>query len=127
MTGKELNRKYHELCGWKKSRQFMNEYRTETHDFWHTPDCNESTAHTVHFGINAMDGSGCRSHLPRLDRDANLAIAEADKVFANCWDSSRRAGQVFVSTARFVGTFYADGDHAFCEAILKALIAAGGK
>jgi len=73
------------------------------------------------------DGCTCGSRiLPRIDTDANAAIAEADSTFQYRWSVKRNPGDfVFFTTstssAWLAPHAYATGK-TFCEAILTALI-----
>lgn len=127
-SGEELNRKYWELCGWKLRKAYVSEFRSETWQVWHAPDCNEYEQHTVHFGIGSEPGN-CTAKLPPLHLDANLAIAEADKVFVNSkgvpyYDLYRDADQWAFDDCNDEKLYHGVGQHALCEAILRALIAA---
>lgn len=101
MNGEKLNREYHELLGWKARD---SEYRP-----WDPPP-------------DRAD-EGCE--LPELHSDANLCIAELDRVFKR-WQSWSDDG----GTDRVViqgGTEVVGRGATFNEAALKALIAARTK
>lgn len=116
MDGQSLNRKWHTLNGWQVERASDRIGR------WHhlvRPDGSRR--------YSAIEPDVCWRYLPKLDQDANLAIAEADRVFAGSWNACRDDAKVIFNGFRnepgfgYVGE--ATGQHAFCEAILKALIA----
>ncbi len=106
MSGEELNRKYLEMCGWDLIEpQFLQ---------------NDTQRKT---GIGRPRGTGTTQALPPIHLDANLAIAEADKVFGQ-WSADRTQRDV-ATFAAWSSDLLAEGRGAtFCEAILKALIAA---
>lgn len=106
-TGEQLNEKWHTLHGWTRPGRR-----------WHQPDC----------GPNG----NCKGYdeLPALHLDANLAIEEADRVFSGGWaitrffyDTPQEPRVRIWTTGRSTNGLYGEGPHAFCEAILKALIA----
>src|SRR5436190_3267256 len=124
MTGEELNRKYCELKGWTLTSGV-------DYIFHHQPKCNPAFA---------MPPCKCSGALPPLHLDANLAIAEADRVFTGGWEITRTgkfSGQGFVAhkdpTVKFLGYSIDDDEMedtlplALLSLMLKALIAAGGK
>src|ERR1043165_801847 len=111
MTGEELNRKYRELCGWT-FQSYRTGGRGNGGGFWHRPTgCSKFTIHS------SCDCDGGRD-LPTLHLDANLAIAEADRVFSREWAITVQRETVF-----FAGGIIKTRAITFCEAILKALIA----
>lgn len=114
MTGEQLNRRYHELCGWR-----FESYGNGG-GCWHHPNCE---------GVKRGDDNhpaSCHWMLPALHTDANLAIAEATKVFGAEWfvgGISDTVKQYFVAPDMAV-PFDRHIVTSFCEAILKAMIAA---
>lgn len=112
MTGEELNRRYHELCGWLIALDGKGSPPAK----YHCESCQLSA----------------RKDLPPLHLDANLAIAEADLAFLNSdgkpdYTLARNRNGWHVE--RFIQTPTNYGrqmwfDGSLCEAILKALIAA---
>jgi hypothetical protein len=119
MTGEALNRKYHELCGWTLAQHqwggviclhWMPPGNTEI-----VPPCRQAR--------DRQEAS--RQYLPALHLNANLAIAEARKVFKE-WSLKTFESHCFF-VPRIEPPILAcrgDGEHGACEAILKALIAA---
>jgi len=126
-TGEQLNRKWHELNGWRVERA------TDRVGQWHhlvRPDGS--------FRYSAIEPDVCWQYLPKLNLDANLAIAELRKLVPNygfhlgdMHDGVRGCWCVLIKLPSVVASFYkpfcafngGKGPHAFCEAILKALIA----
>jgi len=102
----ELNRKYHELCGWRVERN---------------PAARPRGFHGLsEWWVDELNGH-TSPRLPALHLDANLAIAEADRVFSHHW-SVDRLGNKFAAWSK--ETLISAEGATFCEAILKALIAA---
>jgi hypothetical protein len=99
MDGQELNRKYFALKGY---------------EFWDNPTLITRSLMRLPQEIEWQD-------VPRLDLDANLAIAEADLVFDGHW-SLDRLGNKFAAWSK--ETLISAEGATFSEAILKALIAA---
>lgn len=102
MTGEDLCRKYHELCGWRPK-----------------PYANPGFAGATSW---LKPGGGERwDSLPFLHLDANLAIAEADRVFTSGWRLFRGVRFSIQTGTNAFDVWTAD---TACEAILAALIAA---
>ena len=118
MTGEELNRKYWELCGWTIER--------ESHDSvykgWYyclAPGVTKSSQKALW----CSDLKWLLSrHLEPLHLDANLALAEASKIFP-LWKVEQWDGFVQFDAMGYGPTKYYSGQ-SVCEVILKALIAA---
>lgn len=101
----ELNWKYHELCGWK-----IEPFENYGYDLI-APDGKRPLG-------RAFPMREVLARMPKLHLDANLAIAEAVKVLGSGFDV-----RFFADGAAQLGKGdYCTGEHAFCEAILKALI-----
>ncbi len=114
MTGEELNRKYWESKGWEFNSISQR---------WHSYNCR-------------MDLENCGGKLPPLHLDANLAIAEADKLNGHISISTVEDDAECEVKGRHWNVMFESGEFKdwpdvcaanLCEAILKALIAAGGK
>ncbi len=113
MTGEELNRKYWELKGWSIQR-----WGPKKNDYWDliNPE-GEKVVHSWPLHL-------VWSQLPQLHLDANLAIAEADKHFRQVYELLRGVnGWTFRENVN--ARIFKDATPSL--AILKALIAAGGK
>lgn len=126
MTGEELNKKYHELCGWTLQRvKRCDPYPKSGWIYAWTPPGVERPE----FGHE--DKKLRDAELPALHLDANLAIAEADRVFVewlyrSCPFKSRHRINAYWERNPETG-FYRSLEvtgATLCEAILKALIAA---
>lgn len=122
MTGEQLNRKYHELCGWK--------YREGPHPYLHVIDGPYWEAP----GDKPDGDRAGTTELPPLHLDANLAIAEIEKLGghlslstvegdADCPVQGRH-WNVFVETNADFKEWPEACAKTLNEAILKALIAA---
>lgn len=111
MTGEELNRKYHELRGWRAEQN-------RGYVFYHKPSCVDEVGHS------RCDCSGAP---PPLHLNANLAIAEARKVFPRGWTLKHDGGRTVYFVPRIEPPILAtigEDDNPECEAVLEALIAA---
>lgn len=123
MSGEELNRKYHELCGWGWYCSYGHaKCDCKSGRYW----CNcppRSCSHSM-----AADGHSHLSELPSLHIDANLAIAEARAKmtdFDQCGLVLTRTGAVIDVTfhgRRFQAT--STRENAISDVCLKAMIAA---
>lgn len=116
MNGEELNREYHEKLEWKRT-EVRNHFSgfADLRQWWRVPG-----------------GGEIRDRLPNLHEDANLCIAELDRVFGQ-WSISRE------HDGKYWSLVYDQGEHSkaeypltyegatFNEAALKALIAARTK
>ncbi len=110
MQGHDLVKQYFTLCGWSDF-QWM-----PLSEVW-----------------MAANPQGKHVDVPKLDSNANLALAEAQKVFQQ-WSAGNGTGDDAEDQVIFSGwpekdllhhkDGYGYGEYAFCEAILKALIAA---
>lgn len=119
-AGEDLNRRYHELCGWKVEQRGGYEH---CQYFFLIDEKGEP---------RSKPNEGCHSSslwlaAPPLHLDANLAIAEADRVFV--LPACKKPDYTLY---RGVGGWGLDSavlnshpfGETFCIAILKALIAA---
>lgn len=118
MNGETLNTQYHKLLGW------TFESYGNGGGFWHKEGCK----------VRARSSTcKCGGHwiLPNLTEDANLCIAELDRVFyIQAWrrvrDTNTFALEAWTDTGGKVGYFKGDGA-TFNEAAIRALIAARTK
>lgn len=115
VTGETLNRRYHELCGWR----FENYHNGG--GFWHQRgDCKRVR-------LSPVCECGGGRVIPPLHLDANLAIAEACKMWPQTrdgWLLESHQGETRLMAHEEPVTVHGEGPLAICEVILKALIAA---
>ena len=115
MTGENLNRRYHELCGWTIKKATSG--KGITWFYLVRPDkglCG-----------NSMPDHLAWAGLPKLHLDANLAIAEADRVFL--FDGQPRYQLIMEDGLWYIKAPQqptGKGNASLCEAILAALIKA---
>ncbi len=130
MTGEELNRKYWESQGW---RVFGVGIHAELipPDFVLDAEVEEFGRRNGKVQEPFMEMPEKLSRqLPLLHLDANLAIAEACKQWPQTrdgWLLESHQGETRLMANEEHVTVHGEGPSAICEAILKALIAAGEK